>query len=60
MAQPEEVVLFSAKTGTVKLKDVERVCLGPEVPRKDGEGGLVDEYHLQVKPSHRARRGGIM
>ena len=41
-------------TGTVKLKDVERVCLGPEVPRKDGEGGLVDEYHLQVKPSHRA------
>merc|ERR1719409_459764 len=41
-------------TGTVKLKDVERVCLGPEVPRKDGEGGLVDEYHLQVNPSHRA------
>ena len=35
-----------------------RVSRAPKYPRKDGEGGLVDEYHLQVKPSHRARRGG--
>ena len=38
VAQPEEVVLFSHDLVAVKLKDVERVCLGPEGTKKGWRG----------------------
>lgn len=43
-----------ASSTKLALKDIERVCLGPEAPRRDGEGGVVDEYHARAPPSNRA------